>query len=113
MPQVRSIFKHDLCDRVREITLLAARHKILNKHCGTVFLRNDEHARESSAVRSSTDERYLPRLFELHVLWNPNKNSRLQKRRVQRSQAVVVIARVAREVLANDLVVSRIRNSTE
>src|ERR1044072_4774157 len=99
MPQVRSIFKHDLCDRVREITLLAARHKILNQHCGTVFLRNDEHARESSAVRSSPDALSLHGPCELHVLWKPNKNSRLQKRRVERSQAVVVIARVAREVL--------------
>src|SRR5215467_12513013 len=101
MLQVRAVFEHDLRNRIREVALLAARYKILYQRRGTVFFRDDEHARESSAVRGPADERNLQRRLELHVLRNANKNSRLQERRVERRQAVVVIAGVAREILPN------------
>src|SRR6185436_2935215 len=113
MFQVRAVFEHDLCDGVREVAALVTGHKILNQRCGTVFFCDDEHARESSAVCSSTNKRDLQRFLELHVLRNVNKNSRLDKSRIECCQSIVVITRVARKILANNLVIACVINRTE
>src|ERR1051325_3306128 len=104
---MRAVFEHDFRDRVGEISSLTARDKVLDQGRGTVYLGDYEHARECGAVRRS-DERDLQRRLELHVLRNVNENSRLHERSVQRSQTIVVIARVTREILANDLRVTRV-----
>src|SRR5262249_37299518 len=110
MVQMCPVVQHDLGNRICEVASFVARYRIFYQCRGAMFLCNDEHTRESSAVRSSADECDLQRRLELHVLREPNKNSGLQKRRVQRRQSVVVVTGVACEVLANELVVTRIGN---
>src|ERR1043165_281856 len=110
---MRAVFEYDLRDRVRKVAPFIGGDKVLNQRRGTIFLSDYEHARERGAVRRATDERDLQRRLELHVLRNENKNTRLHERRVQRSQTVVVITRVAREILANNLSGARVATRTE
>src|SRR5215207_11139470 len=106
--EMRAFPQDDFSDRVCKGWRITVGHEAFYQRGRTVFLGYNKQSRETSiALRVCiSDERYLHRRFEFYILWNPQKQTRLQQSRIQGRQPVVVITRVTRQILANDLVVS-------
>src|SRR6185436_18669382 len=112
MFETGSILHDHLNNHVREVSLITQRDITLDQLSRAILFGHNQETRKTRASRFGTrrDARNLQWRFRLNVLRDQDKYTRLQERRVECSQTLVVIVGISSKVISDKLAVTGIGN---
>src|SRR6266496_1122642 len=101
----RTFFENNFHYCIREVTFFSGAHIAFDYGGRAVLLGNNQSARKASAIwlLRIGKKSYLQRRIEFCVLGDEDENARLEKSGIERSESVVDVPGVARQILADNL----------